>query len=332
MYRTQLFVTFLLVAVYMLLPIQPALASVGLVDFSAVPTANNTILLKWETATEQSTVGFKLYRALTQSGPDWLDLTPDGIPAQGTLQGGARYEFEDAQDVVEGVRYYYQLREVTNTGNLVELQTVSAGVNLPADAPATATATATPTPTTTATRGASAGSVATATRMSAPHDPTATPRFTAGPPTAVPPTLLPQAGATVAPAQPAAPTPLPGAQVATPTGLAPRMTIPPAAAPTATSDSGLSPLPAPADQASPTPVSVAAAPVQTATPVPTRDSTPIIFGSDAQDADSSTPEAAGQAAGQGARSNTQALVIGGSALGLAGLLAAAVLFLRSRRL
>jgi hypothetical protein len=71
---------------------------------------------------------------------------------------------------------------------------------------------------------------------------------------------------------------------------------------------------------------------ETATPQPTKDVTPIIFAAQTTPGSSSpTPASDDQVAGQSSRSGSLALMIGGSALGLAGLAAAAFLFVRSRK-
>lgn len=324
MYRRQLLAIVGLVSLCLVMLLRPALASVGLVDFTAQPTQNNTIMLNWETATEDGTTGYKLYRSLTGSGSDWADLVPEGVPAQGTAQGGAQYSYEDKNDIVSGVRYYYLLREVTTGGDLVDLKTTSAGINV-------VEPTSTPTASPTWTRAATAVNRTTGSPTSVPRGPTATRRFTDGPPTARPTTPSPQATTAVAAPRATTPTPLPGASVATPTGPAPRVTLPGAPLPTTTPITATVTPFASLETGSPTPALVAieeGTTVGTPTPRPTRDVTPIIFSAASEGDASPTPQATAEPAG---RSNSLALVLGGSAVGLAGLIAAALLFMRSRR-
>ncbi len=54
----------------------------------------------------------------------------------------------------------------------------------------------------------------------------------------------------------------------------------------------------------------------------------MIFSSDTEAEGSPTPASTEQVAGQGGRSTTQALIVGGGAIGLAALLAAVYLFMR----
>ncbi len=326
MHRRQLLAAVGLTALCAVLLLGPALASVELVSFGAEPTTNNTIMVTWETATERDMIGFKLYRSLTGSGADWVDLIPEGVPADGTAQGGARYGFEDKTDIALNTRYYYQLKEISNTGDVVEIARASTGIGLPAD---TATSTGTPTASPTWTRVAgSVGGAATAT----PPRPTATPRYTLAPPTAAPGTPAPRAGTTATvQAAVSTRTPLVGAQVATPTGAAPRVTLPAPASPAVQQPVDT---PAPLAPETPTPdlVAMAEGPgAESPTPVPTKDATPVIFSSAEEGTASPTPAGAEQTSGEGAESSTRALVIGGGALGIGALLAALYLFLRSRR-
>lgn len=329
MYRRQLMAAVALAALCIVLLLPPAFASVELIYFHADPTANNTIMLTWETATEREMVGFKVYRSLTNVSPNWVDIIPEGVPAQGTTQGGARYHFEDTSGIVPGTRYYYQLREINIGGELINLETASAGIGLPADT-ATPTATSTPTASPTWTRAAVSGAVPT---TSTPLRPTATPRFTLAPPTAAPGTTAPRAGTPVATvrAPAGARTPLVGAQVVTPTGVSPRVTLPVAASPTI---EGVVSTPVAVLPATPTPNLVALAEdarVESPTPLPSKDATPVIFSSAAEGSGSPTPENTEQVAGENGGGPAPSLVICGSAIGVAALGAALYLFLRSRR-
>jgi hypothetical protein len=116
------------------------------------------------------------------------------------------------------------------------------------------------------------------------------------------------------------------AAVATPTGRALVPTTAPAALVPTVPPLTVAPL------ASPTVAVIAEAPgagLETATLVPTREVTPIIFGSAENTAE--TPVPAQDVATQGSRNMRGVLVAGGALLGLAGIVAAALLFLRSRK-
>lgn len=80
----------------------------------------------------------------------------------------------------------------------------------------------------------------------------------------------------------------------------------------------------------PTPLATAAqlAGLATATPRPPRESTPVIFESSGAQA---TPDPASQETSQSGRNTGLAWVIGGSAIGLAGLLGVILLYVRSRQ-
>jgi hypothetical protein len=135
MYREQLRVGLLLTALCVMLSLQPALASVGLISFTA-EASGSSIVVRWETATEENMIGFKLYRSITESSPG-VDLYPEGFPAKGNAQTGDTYQYEDV-DVTQGVKYYYLLKEVTSSGGLVDIDggKTSAGIGLQTDTPA----------------------------------------------------------------------------------------------------------------------------------------------------------------------------------------------------
>lgn len=318
----------LVLALSLLLSLQPVFASVDLVYFRAAAQADNTILVTWQTATERGTVGFRLYRAGSAAPSDWGEPITT-VAAQGNSVTGADYQYIDSA-VTAGAKYYYLLSEVTSTST-GDYGPVSAGIGVPTDTPTpTATATTaiagTVAPTAT-TRIIITGGTATATGRPAP---TATRRFTETP--FVSPLATPaRTGAvTVSPLRTPNATVLPAASVATPTGLAPRVTIPPSIAETA------SPEPTRLDTPTlaPTLEVIAtdeSALQETATPRPTKEITPVIFAAETRVNGSATPVSAEQVAGQGNSSASLALIIGGSAIGLAALLAAVLLFLRSRR-
>jgi hypothetical protein len=305
-----------------LIPLRPALASVTLVSFTAAAQGDGAILLTWVTATEQDTIGFRIYRADSAAPADWGQALASQ-PAQGNAQSGGTYEYADVS-VTPGVRYYYLLEDITasNTTNRWYTRIASAGVNLPADTP-------TPTATTPVSGGATTqppfagGGTITPT---AP--PTATRQFTNTP--VVSPV---QPAPIVQPVQPVAPqaTPLPGAAVTAPTAAppaAPPLAAAPAAPVVALTEAPLAPPTAPALQPTAAIIAgLAVSPPATATPIPAKDATPAVFA-----AESSRPAAAdAQAPEPGGRNTGLLLALGGTAIGLGGLITAVVLFMRSRR-
>jgi hypothetical protein len=316
----------LVLALSLLLSLQPAFASVDLVYFRAAAQADNTVLVTWQTATERGTVGFRLFRADSAAPGNWGDPITT-VAAQGNSVTGADYQYVDSA-VTAGAKYYYLLREVTSTST-ADYGPVSAGIGVPTDTPTpTATATtatagnATPTAT---TRAVVTGGTATPTGRPAP---TATRRFTETPFVSPLATPLRTGGATTSPLRTPIGTALPAASLATPTGLAPRVTMPPSAA------AATAPEPARAETPTFTPTlemvaTEESALQETATPRPTKEITPVIFASETRA--TATPASAAQVAGQGDSSASTALIIGGSAIGLAALLAAVLLFMRSRR-
>ena len=303
------------------------LAVVGLVSFEATAQPDTgKILVVWETATEMDTTGFALYRAESASPASWGD--PIFSPgARGDTFTGAIYEYVDS-NVTAGVTYYYQLEELTSSGASVVLGQRSAGIDV---ATGTPTPTATATATRTATRNPTAvpGAPATGIVLTNTPAPTATRQFTNTPasgPTGMPtPGIQPTAPPVVRPTA----TPLPAASVNTPTGAAPEApatTLPEPAAPPPVETAPL----AEAEAMAPTPPATAPqlAGFVTATPRPARESTPVIFESSGAQA---TPDPGSEGTAQSDRNTGLAWVIGGSLIGLAGLLGVILLYLRSRQ-
>jgi hypothetical protein len=103
-----------------------ARAAVVFKSFGAVQDGS-TILVTWETATELYSIAFNLYRSESASGP-WTKLV-NQQPAQGDGVTGRKYRYSDA-DVEPDVRYYYYLKEVTQTGLGSEVGPVDARVEL----------------------------------------------------------------------------------------------------------------------------------------------------------------------------------------------------------
>lgn len=75
----------------------------------------DTVLVRWETASEMNTVGFYVYR-LTAGG--WLPIHGSMIPSQGWMEGGigAQYEIIDP-DALPGETYTYKLIEYETDGS-----------------------------------------------------------------------------------------------------------------------------------------------------------------------------------------------------------------------
>lgn len=101
-----------------------AAASVHLLYFRAT-AGNNSILLEWETATEQGIVAFNLYRS-EDSGSRGQQIG-DTFPAKGDDITGAVYSYLDT-DVMPGVRYYYSLEKVAASGGLTIIARADAGI------------------------------------------------------------------------------------------------------------------------------------------------------------------------------------------------------------
>jgi hypothetical protein len=313
--------TFILAVALLAAVALPALASVTLTAFRATAQADNTILVYWASATELDTASYQLFRSQIASPGDW-GAPIDQQAAQGSLSP-AEYRYID-QAVTPGETYYYRLVDISVSGTLTDHGTQSARILLPGEtATNTPTATSTFTSVPTATTGAGSGFAPTPTATQPP--PTATRQFTNTP--AVSPIGTPVLSAPTAPViiGRASPTPLPGASVATPTGQPQLATAAPA---------GQLPTTAPIMPPSDTPTVAVVAQVsgsglETATPVPTREVTPIIFASETRTvADTASNQAV---ASQGSRNMGPALAVGGGLLGLAGIAAAALLFIRSRK-
>jgi hypothetical protein len=127
-------------------------------------------------------------------------------------------------------------------------------------------------------------------------------------------------------------TPLPPASVASPTGGAPLATLPPTLTMAPPEGSTLTPEATATLVPTADATSTVAGPIATATPQPTEDATPVIFAAQTTPGSGSpTPGSTEEVAGQEGRSGTMALLVGGSAIGLAGLVAAGFLFVRSRK-
>jgi len=87
--------------------------SVGVMAFHAAPVEGH-MEVTWKTGSEPDIFGFNLWRAVGQSS-DFLRITSELIPAEGSASIGASYSFEDF-DVIVGERYSYKLEEVDPAG------------------------------------------------------------------------------------------------------------------------------------------------------------------------------------------------------------------------
>lgn len=250
-------------------------AFIELKEFTATAQDNGTILVRWVTGSEWNTLGFRVYRALTATGP-WLTAVYEE-DARSDGETDTVYEFVDAE-VTAGETYYYLLEEieyddisgenrsVRYVDRIAQATVGPAGKTpVPATATPTATFTRTATPTATFTRistpTATAGatgagpstSTATPTATAVGATGTATPTATGRPTatssspagtataTSVAPTATASRTATVA--GPLAPTPTTTLGTATRPAAA---TGRPTATPSATTTAAGAPLPTPA--------------------------------------------------------------------------------------
>jgi hypothetical protein len=77
----------------------------------------DTLVARWETATEMGTLGFNVYRSESSQPSSFRSLNEELIPAQGDVVG-AHYEWADA-DVAHGQLYFYLLEEVDDDGRAI---------------------------------------------------------------------------------------------------------------------------------------------------------------------------------------------------------------------
>jgi hypothetical protein len=83
--------------------------AITLLSFTAEGGADQ-VTLAWETASEIENEGFNVWRSEAADG-QYAKINASLIPAQGSADSGASYEYTDA-DVVKGVTYYYKLEDV----------------------------------------------------------------------------------------------------------------------------------------------------------------------------------------------------------------------------
>ena len=75
-----------------------------------------SVEITWETATEQDTVGFSLYRSQEREGEYTPINEDDFIESRGTAVSGAKYSYVD-EDVNAGDTYFYVLEEIEADGS-----------------------------------------------------------------------------------------------------------------------------------------------------------------------------------------------------------------------
>ncbi len=102
--------------------------AIDLLSFTATPQPNNTILVRWVTGAEINTYGFHLFRSADGSRANAVQITDQIILSQGWGQGGATYQWIDA-NVQTGVTYTYWLQETELDGDLLEYGPVSASLD-----------------------------------------------------------------------------------------------------------------------------------------------------------------------------------------------------------
>ena len=77
--------------------------------------------ITWETATEQNTVGFNLYRSTTPDGSYTLINEGQFIASQGSPVSGASYAYTD-NNVSAAQTYYYVLEEIEADGSSIRYE------------------------------------------------------------------------------------------------------------------------------------------------------------------------------------------------------------------
>ena len=103
--------------VFFLLPPNYSPASstnIELSEFYAV-FGDSQVTLFWKTETELNNAGFNIFRSETEND-GYAQINDSLIPAEGTSQQGALYEFVDAA-VQNGKTYYYKLEDLDLGGN-----------------------------------------------------------------------------------------------------------------------------------------------------------------------------------------------------------------------
>jgi len=99
---------------------------VELVSFTAVIKNNNTILLKWETATETNNYGFEIERNTENS--DWFTI--GFVKGQGNSISPKQYTFIDSVNY-ESVNYYYRLKQIDDDGTFKYSDVITVPMDVP---------------------------------------------------------------------------------------------------------------------------------------------------------------------------------------------------------
>jgi hypothetical protein len=110
----------------------PPPTAVDLVRFTAMPQADGTIVITWETATEFNTAGFHVLRSTTGARADAERITPSLIGAEGDGVLGAVYHWADS-GAAHLAPYAYWLEEIEMDGTVHEYGPIQ--VTLPRETP-----------------------------------------------------------------------------------------------------------------------------------------------------------------------------------------------------
>ena len=101
-------------------PLLVALGIVWLILAAALPVywrqVGCRVEVTWETATEQGTAGFRLYRSEEENGVFVAVEEDHFVESRGGSMSGATYSYIDDQ-VEDGKTYYYLLEEIESDGS-----------------------------------------------------------------------------------------------------------------------------------------------------------------------------------------------------------------------
>ena len=82
--------------------------------FFEATAQDDSVVVKWETASEIDNVGFHLWRSTRKNGK-YRRITEELMPAQGSAMMGAVYSYDDT-DVLPSKRYFYKLEDIDING------------------------------------------------------------------------------------------------------------------------------------------------------------------------------------------------------------------------
>jgi hypothetical protein len=103
---------------------------VQMASFSAIQV-HDMILVTWETVSELETQGFNLYRGISPAAPD-TQLNSQLILSQSPgSPSGFLYTWEDRQDLILGVTYYYWIEAIDFANVATRHGPVSATLSAP---------------------------------------------------------------------------------------------------------------------------------------------------------------------------------------------------------